>query len=101
MSDYTSEQVQRTLRVIKALAGNEVTGLSPKQIGEHANLSGTNVTRAIANLEVQKFVEPVPNNTKHFRLTAVFVQISNTVAMNFSQANLQMQQDTHNFSRVG
>lgn len=100
MSDYTSEQIQRTLRVIKVLAGNEVSGLSPKQIGERANLSKTNVTRAIANLEVQKFVEPLPTNTKHFRLTAIFLQISNTVSASFNQANLQLQQDIHNYSRI-
>lgn len=97
---YISDQVQRTLRIVKVLAGHEITGMSPTLIAEQVETTKSNVTRAIANLELIQWVERVPGNDEKFRLSAGMVQIANTVAANFHQALLQLQQDQHNYNRL-
>ena len=97
---YLSDQVQRTLRVISIMAGREISGISPTELAKKANISASNVTRVLANLEAQQFVERLPVDNKRYRLGVTLVQISNTVLQNFAQAELQLQQDQHNYSRL-
>jgi len=99
-SQYISDQVQRALRVMRVMAGNEVHGISPKEIAQRANISATNVTRVLANLEAQQFAERLPSDTKRYRLAAALAQIANTVTLNIAQAKLQLDQDQHNYSRL-
>lgn len=99
-SAYISDQVQRTLRVIRAMTGHEIHGMSPAEIAKLVNTNPVNVTRTLANLEAQKFVERLPKNDSRWRLSAAFVQIANTVSLNFNTAQQQLQQDQHNYSRV-
>jgi DNA-binding IclR family transcriptional regulator len=94
---YLSEQVQRTLRVITIMAGNEVNGISPGEIAKIAETSSANVTRILANLQHFGFAEPLPADHSRFRLAAPLVQLSNTVSMNFRQHQQQIQQEAHNF----
>jgi DNA-binding IclR family transcriptional regulator len=103
MSDtntYISDQVQRTLRVIRAMAGKEISGISPSELAELVNISASNVTRVLANLEAQKFVERLPSDNKRWRLAATFVQIANTVSLNLTQSLQHLQQDQVNYSRL-
>ncbi len=97
---YISDQVQRTLRVIRLMAGKEISGISPTELAKLANVSASNITRVLANLEAQKFVERLPADNKRYRLGVALVQLSNTVALNFAQAEQRLQQDQHNYSRV-
>lgn len=93
---YLSEQIQRTLRVINIMAGNEVHGISPGEIAKIADTSSSNITRILANLQKQNYAEPLPWDNSRFRLAAGLVQISNTVALNLRQHQQQLQQDAHN-----
>jgi DNA-binding IclR family transcriptional regulator len=95
---YISDQVQRTLRVMRAMAGYEVTGISPTEIAKLAKTSASNVTRVLANLEAQRFVERLPNDNKRFRLAAAFVQIANTVTIGLTRAAQQLDNDSHNYN---
>ena len=99
-NQYISDQVQRTLRVIRVMAGHEVHGISPKEIATLANISPSNITRVLANLEAQQFIECLPSNTKRFRLAAALVQIANTVSFNLTQAMQQLDNDRHNYTRL-
>lgn len=99
-NSYISEQVQRTLRVIKVMAGKEVSGISPSELSKIADISASNVTRVLANLEAQHFVERLPNDNKRYRLATTFVQIANTVSLNLTQSLQQLQQDQANYSRL-
>jgi DNA-binding IclR family transcriptional regulator len=99
-TNYISNQVQRTLRVIRLMAGNEISGISPTELSNLAKISASDVTRVLANLEAQQFVERLPADNKRYRLATALVQISNTVALNFAQAQQQLQQDQHNYSRL-
>jgi len=95
-NNYLSEQVQRTLKVIRVMAGNEVHGISPGDIARTAEISSSNVTRVLANLKEQQFVEELPWDKSKLRLAPALVQISNTVAMNLRQHQQQLQQDALN-----
>ena len=99
-TSYISDQIQRTLRVMRLMAGKEISGISPTELSKLANISASNVTRVLANLEAQQFVERLPADNKRYRLAAAFVQIANTVSLNLNQAQQQLQQDQHNYSRV-
>lgn len=99
-TNYISNQVQRTLRVIRIMAGKEISGISPTELSKLAKISASDVTRVLANLEAQQFVERLPADNKRYRLAVALVQLSNTVAQNFTQAQLQLQQDQHNYSRI-
>lgn len=98
--EYISDQTQRTLSVVKLLAGNELNGLSPGEMAEKAEISRSNITRIIANLQFFQWVEPVPGNNKRFRLSPGIVQIANTVDMNLKEAQRQIQIDQHNYARL-
>jgi DNA-binding IclR family transcriptional regulator len=99
-TSYISDQVQRTLRVISFMAGKEISGISHTELAKLAKVSASNLTRILANLEAQQFVERLPADEKRWRLGVALVQLSNTVAHNFVQAERQLQQDQHNYSRL-
>jgi DNA-binding IclR family transcriptional regulator len=82
------------------MAGKEISGISPTELAKLANVSASNITRVLANLEAQQFVERLPADNKRYRLGVALVQLSNTVALNLSQAQLQLQQDQTNYSRL-
>ena len=98
--EYISDQTQRTLRIVKVLAGHEKNGLSPGEMAEKADISRTNITRIIANLQLFQWVEPVPGNSKRFRLAPGIVHIANTVAINLRESQLQLSQDLHNYNGI-
>lgn len=100
MADYVSESVQRTFRAIKALSGHEALGLTPGEIASAINVSASNVTRIIANLEVQKFAEEMPGKKGRYRLSASFITIANKATLGLNQAKMQIDQDIHNYSRT-
>jgi DNA-binding IclR family transcriptional regulator len=97
---YISDQVQRTLRIIRAMAGYEVTGISPSEIAKRAKTTASNVTRILANLEAQQFVQRLPSDNKRYRLGIALVQISNTVTLSINQAKSQLDQDQANYTRI-
>lgn len=99
-TEYLSDQVQRTLRIVKVLAGHELTGLSPSEMAEKAEVSRSNITRILANLQFFNWVETVPGNNKRFRLSPGIVQIANTVQMNLNQAQQELQKEQHNYTRL-
>jgi DNA-binding IclR family transcriptional regulator len=97
-TSYISNQVQRTLRVMSLMAGKEISGISPTELSKLAKISASDVTRVLANLEAQQFVERLPADNKRYRLAVALVQLSNTVAHNFVQAQRQLHQDQHNYN---
>ena len=96
-SQYISEQVQRTLKVMVIMAGREVHGISPSELAKLAETSPANITRILANLRLAQFAQQLPSNSSRWRLAPKFVQIANTVTLNLNQAQLQLEQDQRNY----
>ncbi|WP_046007433.1 MarR family transcriptional regulator [Pseudoalteromonas rubra] len=102
MSDlYISPQVQRTLKALTLMAGNEVEGIEPKQLAEALETSNADVTRILANLVKAGFAERLPKNDKRWRLSKALVQLSNTVDHNFTNALRELQQEAINYRVLG
>lgn len=97
MTDYRSEQVQRTLLTIEAMAGHEAAGIAPSELGKFLAQSPANVTRTLSNLELAGWVERHPADTRRWRLAKKPVQLANKVRDGLSRAQQQLAQDTHNY----
>lgn len=97
---YLSNQICRVLRLQKALAGNENTGLTISEIANKLDTTASQVLRDLANLQSEGFAERCPWDDNRWRLGIALAQISNKVRINLDQAQLQLQQDITNYSKV-
>lgn len=101
MSDqYLSNQICRVLRLVKQLAGHETTGMTLTELSEKLECSPSQVLRDLHNLRSEGFAENLPDDDKRWRLGFACAQISNRVRLHLDQAQLQLQQDMTNYSKV-
>ena len=99
-NQYLSNQICRVLRLVKLMAGHETTGLTLTELAERQDCSPSQVLRDLANLKEEGFAEQLPNDDKRWRLGFACAQISNRVRLHLDQAQLQLQQDITNYSRI-
>lgn len=97
---YLSNQICRVLRLLKVLAGHENTGLTISEIANKLDTTSSQILRDLANLQNEGFAERCPWDDNRWRLGAALAQISNRVRLHLDQAQLQMQQDITNYSKV-
>ena len=69
---YISEQQQRGFALIRALAGNETTGLAPGEIARLLSCSPSQVTRDLANLRHIGWAESLPTGRWRLGRTTFF-----------------------------
>lgn len=86
---YTSEQVQRVLRVLLALAGNEFRGMTLKEVAIAAECSNDNALRALENLRTAGMAERTAYDDKRWMLGPRLPQI----AFAFDQALQKAQRE--------
>ncbi|MBV5662451.1 hypothetical protein KUU23_23765 [Pseudomonas aeruginosa] len=91
---YRSEQVQRTLRVMLALAANEFWGLLLKEVAVAAECDASAALRALENLRIAGLADRSPHDDKRWLLGPRLVQ----VAFGFDEA-LRRGQDELNERR--
>lgn len=99
MSDYTNEGQQRILRLVKLLAGNEITGLAPADIARQQGCSAPIVTRDLDNLRTAGFAEQVPE-TQRWRLAPEVVQIATRHMAALDRAEQSLAATRNRFSRT-
>jgi DNA-binding IclR family transcriptional regulator len=97
---YLSNQICRVLRLQKVLAGHENTGLTISEIAKKLDTTASQILRDLANLQSEGFAERCPWDDNRWRLGPAMAQISNRVRINLDQAQLQLQQDITNYSKV-
>lgn len=97
---YLSNQICRVLRLQKVLAGHENTGLTISEIANKLDSTASQVLRDLSNLQSEGFAERCPWDDSRWRLGAALAQISNRVRLHLDQAQLQLQQDITNYSKV-
>ncbi|QZP26196.1 IclR family transcriptional regulator [Pseudomonas mosselii] len=73
---YTSEQVQRVLRVMLALAGNEFRGMTLKEVAAAAECTNDNALRALENLRTAGLADRSPHDHHRWLLGPRLVQVS-------------------------
>lgn len=69
-----SNSAIRALRVLKALRGHSLNGLSNTQLANHLNETPTNITRALQDLVTEGFVIKLDNGL--FALSVSCVQMA-------------------------
>lgn len=73
---YTSEQVQRVLRALLALAGNEFRGMTLKEVSAAINCTTDNTLRALENLRTAGLAERTAYDDKRWMLGPKLPQIA-------------------------
>ncbi|MBD1584928.1 hypothetical protein [Pseudoalteromonas sp. S16_S37] len=97
-SPYTSDQIQRLLRLVELMAGNEIEGVEPNKLATVLQTSKADVTRLLANLEQADWAERLPANNKRWRLHKKPVQLCNTVDHNMKTVLRNLQIEHNNYS---
>jgi DNA-binding IclR family transcriptional regulator len=91
-TNYTNAAQQRVLRLIDLLAGHELQGLTPTEIGRALGSAAPLVTRDLDNLRTAGWAELHPGG-KTWRLAPHAIQISLRYAAGL-QMGAQNQRDT-------
>ena len=99
MTDYTNDGQQRILRLVMLLAGNEITGLAPADIGRQQECSASMVTRDLDNLRTAGFAEIVPE-TQRWRLAPEIVQIALKHMAALDRAEKRLDETRNRYSRT-
>ncbi|EPJ9744626.1 TPA: hypothetical protein NH808_002420 [Pseudomonas aeruginosa] len=73
---YRSEQVQRTLRVMLALAANEFRGLLLKEVAVAAECDASAALRALENLRTAGLADRSPHDHHRWLLGPRLVQVA-------------------------
>ncbi|WP_448680552.1 hypothetical protein [Pseudomonas nicosulfuronedens] len=97
---YTSEQVQRVLRVLLALASNEFRGLLLKEVATAAECSNDNALRALENLRTAGLAERSVHDDKRWQLGPRLVQIAFAFDTALQKAQRELDDRRQRFTRT-
>ena len=98
-SNYINAGQQRVLKVLNALSGHEIEGLSPGEIAKGLSISPANVTRDLANLFESGFAEEIPS-TGRWRLTPKLVQIGVAMQLEVERAERKLAEVRQRYTRT-
>jgi DNA-binding IclR family transcriptional regulator len=99
-NQYLSNQICRVLKLTKQLSGYESTGLTVSELASKLEISPSQALRDLTNLKEEGFAERCPWDENRWRLGYALAQISNRVRLHLDQAQLQLQQDMTNYSKI-
>ncbi|MDH1007399.1 hypothetical protein N5J43_00700 [Pseudomonas nicosulfuronedens] len=97
---YTSEQVQRVLRVLLALASNEFRGLLLKEVAIAAECTNDNALRALENLRTAGLAERGVHDDKRWQLGPRLVQIAFAFDTALQKAQRELDDRRQRFTRT-
>lgn len=97
---YTSEQVQRVLRVLLVLASNEFRGLLLKEVAIAAECSNDNALRALENLRTAGLAERSAYDDKRWQLGPRLVQIAFAFDTALQKAQRELNDRRQRFTRT-
>ena len=95
----TSDQLRRAFRAIVVLAGNTVQGMTPGDLAKAVDASPSNITRLLANLKQEGFVEKI-EETGRWRLGPKMVQIAISFSHDLSRAKTRLDEITQRYTRT-
>ena len=95
----TSDQLRRAFRAIVVLAGNTVQGMTPGELAKAVDASPSNITRLLANMKNEGFVEEtkVPGR---WRLGPKVVQIALAFSQDLSRARARLDEVSNRYTRL-
>ena len=95
----TSDQLRRTCRAIVVLAVHTVNGLAPGELAKAVDASPSNITRLLANLKQEGFVEKI-EETGRWRLGPTLVQIALAFSQDLSRARARLDEVSNRYTRL-
>lgn len=87
-TNYISDQVQRTLAVAAALAGNEFGGMAVSEVAQATRMRSDQAFRALANLVEAGWAEQLPSG--RYRLGPKPVQVAVAFSTALSRAETEL-----------
>ena len=96
---YTSDQVQRVLRVLLALAGNEFRGMLLKEVATAADCTESNALRALDNLRTAGLAERNVHDDKRWQLGPRLVQVAFAFDSALQKAQRDLDERRQRFTR--
>lgn len=97
---YTSEQVQRVLRVLSALAGNEFRGMLLKEVATAADCTNDNALRALENLRTAGLAERSTYDDKRWVLGPKLPQIAFAFDQALQTAQRELDERRQRYTRT-
>ena len=97
--DYTNEAQQRIMRLVMAIAGHELHGVSAQDMVQMQQCNASMVTRDIANLVAVGWVERIPE-TNRWRLAPSVVQIAMRHMVGLDRAKQKLAEIQHRYTRT-
>lgn len=94
-----SEPIDRVVRVIEALAGNTVSGLSPGELGKSAKASPAQITRLLAQLIRRGVVEHTRTDGR-YRLGPAVIQIARAHELEMARVERELAEIRQRYSRT-
>ena len=94
-----SEAVDRALRVIEALSGNAVNGMSPGDIARSAKATPAQVTRLLAQL-IRRGVVETSRTEGRYRLGPAIVQLARAHEIDLARAERELAEMRQRYSRT-
>lgn len=98
MSRYTNAAQQRLLKVVLALFGDVVMGLSPTALAKAVGCSASNITRDLDNLHTAGMAER-DEATGHWRLTPRLPQQALKALTSIDQAAQRVDEARQRYTR--
>lgn len=98
MADYTCASQQRILRVLLALGGHEVNGLSPAEIAHGLGISQPNTIRDLENLRIAGIAERIADSGR-WRLSPRIPQIAVAMLSHIDRAQRRVDEVRQRYTR--
>src|SRR5687768_6575591 len=96
---YIYDGQQRVLRVLLALSGHEVQGLSPGELAKGLAIHPSLITRDLANLAIAGLAEELVG-TGRWRLTPRLVQIGVAMQLAVEEAERKLGETRQRYTRA-
>lgn len=94
-----SSALTKGVRVLFALAGHEVDGLSPSELAQAARISASDATRFRKDLTELGLVEEVPGINGRYRLSPKLVQIARAHDAGIERSRSRLDETLQRYSR--
>lgn len=98
MSEYANGSQQRLLRIVQALAGQELEGAKPSELAKAMEVSPGTITRDLANLEMAGWLETLDGTTR-VRLTPLVGRIATTIQSGIQRGHRRLDEFSDRYSR--
>lgn len=98
-TDYTNSSQQRILKVLVALAGQEFTGMTPKDLTVAVGTDASTITRDLDNLRTAGLAEQIAD-TGRWRLGPKVVKVALAFQLHLDRAQAQVDEIKQRYTRL-